>query len=199
MIPGYATPPPSVPVPEGIAARVVRPRLDPDRPVTVRISVEEDTLLAFPRPIEAIYGNKFARRPEERAVSKFVLSYKDGKSYCALRALRPDMTGTLSVVLDGRPYVIVCQTVPETDRDFSVIFNESGNLPNGEPPKPPTDTAPRLTQYKPASPGRINGLIDKMKAYPTFREANPLMFAGLDVAEPHKEVMIPGVRPKSGV
>jgi hypothetical protein len=193
VIPGYTPPLPTVQNMNGVAARVVRPRLDSDRPATVRISVEEDTLLTFPHPIEAIYGNKFARKAEERTVSKFVLSYKDGKAYCALRSLRPEATGTLSIVLDGRPYVVVCETVPETERDFSVIFTEAGTLPSGEPPRPPTDAPPQLP-YKPASPGRVNGLIDKLKAFPTFREANPLMFTGLDVAEPHKEVAIPGVR-----
>ena len=83
----------------------------------------------------------------------------------------------------------------ESEREFSVLFSEGGVSPvSGEVVAKPATLSPPTLPYKKASPGRINGLVDKVKAYPTFKDVNPEIYHGLDVAEPHTAAEVPGVR-----
>ena len=89
------------------------------------------------------------------------------------------------MVLDGKVYSLFCIAV--ADPSFVVVFedNSAKTISN------PRDV---LAQNKQASPARLLGFLDKVKAYPSLKVSAPEIFRNMEVAEPNSESSLDGLK-----
>jgi hypothetical protein len=163
-----------------MTGRVRREALDQVNPVRVSVSTKGITTLQFPVSIQAIDGDGFqaesGQTNNQSAAANAQFSISTGDNWVSVKALREGVEQNLNVILNGRVYPIVLTCAD--DHDYAVLFSlKNGPLGPGlgerQPPK-----------RKEISAGRLLGLLDKIKGYPTFSQIQPAMYVGIDVNEP---------------
>jgi hypothetical protein len=157
--------------------KIVRVALNQNAPAVIKVGTNGVTSLEFPYKVEAIDGYGFSPTPS--AVDGFQISYARGNNFFSVRALRPGVTGNLTVVLDQKVYSLFFRE--SSDPVFATIFEPAGisRLEAGKGPKP-------VEGNEAAHPTPLAGLIDKAKGYATLKSSSPELLEGLQVAEPEK-------------
>jgi hypothetical protein len=102
---------------QDLSYRVRREVLDQRYPVTVNASTHGVTTLQFPSPIESLEGDGFTQKPSEESGDFYI---SPGLSWVSVRSLHPGAAQNLGVVISGRVYEVMIDTVPTND--LSVIF-----------------------------------------------------------------------------
>jgi hypothetical protein len=156
---------------ENLASKVVRLSLNQNEPAMVKLGTDGITTLEFPSKIEAIDGYGFSVNPAPDSPDLFQISFNKGTNFLSLKATREGVEGNLTVVLEGKVYSLFCKCVP--DPSFVVIFEDRA----GKAAPNPKDV---LGQNKLASPARLLGFLDKVKAFPSLKVSAPEMFQNMD-------------------
>jgi hypothetical protein len=152
--------------------------LSQNEPALIRVGLSGITTIEFPTKIEALDGFGFNANPSPDGPDLFQISFNKGTNFLSLKALRPDVEGNLTVVLDGRVYSLLCQEV--SDPSFVVIFEERSGRHSATTRGVPAD-------QKVASPARLLGLLDKLKGFPSLKVSAAEMYQNIDVAEPNSK------------
>jgi hypothetical protein len=169
---------------ENLASKVIRIPLNQNEPAFVKLGTSGITTLEFPYNIEALDGYGFSVSPAPDGPDLFQISFNKGTNFLSLKATREGVEGNLTVVLDGKVYCLFCKAVP--DPSFVVIF-EKGSW------KEASDPHEVLAKSKQASPARLLGFLDKVKAFPTLKLSAPEIFQNMDVTEPNSESSLDGL------
>jgi hypothetical protein len=169
---------------DNLASKIVRLSLNQNEPAVVKLGTRGITTLEFPSKIEAIEGYGFSVNPVPDGPDLFQISFNKGTNFLSLKAAREGVEGNLTVVLEGKVYSLFCKCVP--DPSFVVIF-EGGA---GKVTSNPKDV---LAQSKQASPARLLGFLDKVKAFPSLKVSAPEMFQNMDIAEPNSDSSLDGL------
>ena len=98
--------------------KIVRATLNHSEPAVVKVGINGVTSLEFPYKIEAIDGYGFSQTPGSG--DAFQISYTKGTNYFSVRALKPGVTGNLTVVLDQKVYSLFFEE--SNDPSFVNIF-----------------------------------------------------------------------------
>jgi len=170
---------------QNLASKVVRIPLNQDEPAIVKTGTNGITTLEFPYKIEALDGFGFSLNPSPDGPDLFQISFNKGTNFLSLKAMREGVEGNLTVVVDGKVYSLFCTADP--DPSFVVIFEDNAVRPVSNPREV-------LARNKPATPGRLLGFLDKVKAYPTLKVSAPEMFKNMQVAEPNSESSVDGLK-----
>jgi len=109
--------------------------------------------------------------------SVFQIWYTKGANFFSVRALKPGVTGNLTVVLDQKVYSFFFQESSEPS--FVAIFEPAGA---GR-----LEAANDSRRVEVVTPAELAGLIDKAKSYSALRTTSPELFAGFQIAEPEKK------------
>lgn len=159
-----------------LASRIVRAPLNQAEPAVVKVGLKGITTIEFPDRIEALDGFGFSPNPAPDGPDLFQISFNKGTNFLSLKAVRPNVEGNLSVVLNSKVYCLLCKESP--DPSFAVIFEESTHPGDGVAAGsvPPAQ--------KPVSPGRLLGFLDKVKGFPALKVSAAEMYKNMDVAEP---------------
>jgi hypothetical protein len=162
---------------DSLKNKIVHATLNRNLPALIKVGTNGVTSLEFPYKIEAIDGYGFSPTPS--AVDGFQISYARGNNYFSVRALKPGVTGNLTVVLDQKVYSLFFRE--SSDPVFATIFEPAGisRLEAGRGPK-------LVEGNEAASPTPLAGLIEKAKGYSTLKSSSPELLEGLQVAEPEK-------------
>jgi hypothetical protein len=163
--------------------KIVRATLNHNEPALIKVSTDGVTSLEFPYKIEAIDGYGFSQTPG--AGDAFQISYTKGTNYFSVRALKPGITGNLTVVLDQKVYAIYFEE--SSNPSFVDIFsaaNDGGLTAVGQREVPHND--------KIAAPVQLTGLLDKAKSYALLKNTSPQTLDGMRVVEPGKKAKIEG-------
>jgi len=91
---------------DSLKAKIVRVPLNQNVPAVIKVGTNGVTSLEFPYKVEAIDGYGFSPTPS--AVDGFQISYARGNNFFSVRALKPGVTGNLTVVLDQKVYSLLC-------------------------------------------------------------------------------------------
>ncbi len=166
---------------EALKNKIVRSILNHNEPVLVKVGTNGVTSLEFPYKIEAIEGYGFSQSPSSG--DAFQISYTKGTNYFSVRALKPGVTGNLSVILDQKVYAL--------------FFEESGSPafvdifgPGGEGGFEASDGSVIAEKHKRPTQVQLAGLLDKVKNYAALKTNSPQMLDGLQVAEPGKKIAL---------
>jgi hypothetical protein len=170
---------------ETLASKVVRIPLNQNDPAIVRLGTHGITTLEFPYKIEALDGFGFSASPSPDGQDLFQISFNKGTNFLSLKAMREGVEGNLTVVLDGKVYCLFCKAVP--DPSFVVVFEDNSA-------KTISDPHDILEKNKQASPARLLGFLDKLKAYPSLKTSAPEIFQNMEVAEPNSESSLDGLK-----
>jgi hypothetical protein len=163
---------------DALKEKIVRATLNHNEPALIKVSTNGVTSLEFPYKIEAIDGYGFSQTPG--AGDAFQISYTKGTNYFSVRALKPGVTGNLTVVLDQKVYAIYFEE--SSDPSFVNIFsaaNSGGSVA--------VDERAASREDKIATPVQLAGLLDKVKNYILLKRTSPQALEGLRVVEPGKE------------
>ena len=162
---------------DSLKNKIVRAMLNQNTPALIKVGTNGVTSLEFPYKIEAIDGYGFS--PTPTPVDGFQISYAKGNNFFSVRALKPGVTGNLTVVLDQKVYSLFFRE--SSDPVFATLFEPPGvsRLEAGNGPKP-------VDGNKAVSPTPLAGLINKAKGYSTLKSSSPELLEGLQVAEPEK-------------
>ena len=163
---------------ENLASKISRLSLNQNEPAIIKLGTRGITTLEFPSKIEAIDGYGFSVNPAPDGPDLFQISFNKGANFLSLKANREEVEGNLTVVLEGKVYCLFCKCVP--DPSFVVIFD-------GGPGKTASNPRDLQAQNKQASPARLLGFLDKVKAYPSLKVSAPAMFQNMDIAEPNSD------------
>ncbi len=166
---------------DSLKNKIVRATLNQNVPAVIKVGTSGVTSLEFPYKVEAIDGYGFSPTPS--GGDGFQISYARGNNFFSVRALKPGVTGNLTVVLDQKVYSLFFRESSEPV--FATIFEPAGASPleAGKGPK-------SVEGKKAPSPNPLVGLIDKAKGYSTLNSSSPELFEGLRVAEPEKKNII---------
>src|SRR6201998_318951 len=161
-----------------LSSKVVRLTLSQDQPAEIRLGTHGITTIEFPEKIEALDGFGFSSNPAPDGPDLFQISFNKGTNFLSLKAVRTGVEGNLTVVLGGKVYALYCKEA--ADPCFVVIFREGEGGHSG-------DVAGHTPQQtvKQASPARLLGFLDKVKAFPTLKVSAPEVYQNMDVAEPN--------------
>jgi hypothetical protein len=163
---------------DSLKDKIVRATLNQNVPAVIKVGTNGVTSLEFPYKVEAIDGYGFSATPN--AGDGFQILYARGNNYFSVRALKPGVTGNLTVVLDQKLYSLFFRE--SGDPVFATIFEPAGHsrleLGNGSKP---------VEGNKIASATSLARLIDKAKGYATLKSSSPELLEGLQVAEPEKK------------
>jgi hypothetical protein len=160
---------------ENLTDKIVRLPLNQEQPSIIKLGVHGITTIQFPAKIEALDGYGFSLNPGPDGQDIFQISFNKGTNFISLKAVRPGVQGNLTVVLDGKVYALLCKEAP--DPSFVVIFEDRAAKRIAE--QPPSSKRPE------ASPARLLGFLDKVKAFPTLKVSAPEIYRNMDVAEPN--------------
>jgi hypothetical protein len=160
-----------------LSSKVVRLPLSQDQPAEIRLGTHGITTIEFPEKIEALDGFGFSNNPAPDGPDLFQISFNKGTNFLSLKAVRPGVEGNLTVVLGGKVYALYCKEAQ--DPCFVVIFRESEAAHEEVGGRTPPQTV------KQASPARLLGFLDKVKAFPTLKVSAPEVYQNMDVAEPN--------------
>ena len=169
---------------ENLASKVSRLSLSQNKPAIIKLGTHGITTLEFPTKIEAIDGYGFSANPAPDGPDPFQISFNKGTNFLSLKAVREGAEGNLTVVLEGKVYSLFCKCV--SDPSFVVIFEGEG----GKTASNPRDIS---AQRKQASPPRLLGFLDKLKAFPSLKVSAPEMFQDMDIAEPNSDSSVDGL------
>jgi hypothetical protein len=109
--------------------KIVRATLNHDEPALIKVGTTGVTSLEFPYRIEAIDGYGFSQTPA--AGDAFQISYTKGTNYLSVRALKPGVTGNLTIVLDQKVYAIFFEE--SNNPSFVHIFAAAGDSQSTAP------------------------------------------------------------------
>src|ERR1700723_3131427 len=149
---------------DALKEKIVRATLNHNEPALIKVSTSGVTSLEFPYKIEAIDGYGFSQTPG--AGDAFQISYTKGTNYFSVRALKPGITGNLTVVLDQKVYSVFFEE--SSDPSFVNIFgssNDSGLAAIGQQAVAERSKAPSQAQ--------LAGLLDKAKGYQVLASNSP--------------------------
>jgi hypothetical protein len=155
--------------------RIARATLNQNVPAVVKVGTNGVTSLEFPYKIEAIDSYGFSPTPS--AGDGFQIWYTKGTNFFSVRALKPGVTGNLTVVLDQKIYSLFFQESSEPS--FVAIFEPAGASR--------LDTGNDSEHVEVVTPAALAGLIDKAKNYSALRTTSPDLFARFQIAEPEKK------------
>jgi len=155
--------------------RIARATLNQNVPAVIRVGTNGVTSLEFPYKIEAIDSYGFSPTPS--AGDGFQIWYTKGTNFFSVRALKPGVTGNLTVVLDQKIYSLFFQESSEPS--FVAIFEPAAAV------RPEARNDSKRVEV--ATPAAVAGLIDKAKSYLALRASSPELFAGCQIAEPEKK------------
>jgi hypothetical protein len=158
--------------------KIVRATLNHNEPALIKVSTTGVTSLEFPYKIEAIDGYGFSQTPG--AGDAFQISYTKGTHYFSVRALKPGVTGNLTVVLDQKVYAVYFQE--SSNPSFVNVFaaaGAGGSAAVGERDTPQND--------KNGTPVQLAALLDKAKSYALLKSTSPQTLEGTRVIEPGKK------------
>jgi hypothetical protein len=163
---------------DSLSSKVVRLTLSQDQPAEIRLGTHGITTIEFPEKIEALDGFGFSTNPAPDGPDLFQISFNKGTNFLSLKAVRTGVEGNLTVVLGGKVYALYCKEA--ADPCFVVIFRASEGGHSGDAGgRTPPQTV------KQASPARLLGFLDKVKAFPTLKVSAPEVYQNMDVAEPN--------------
>jgi hypothetical protein len=103
---------------QDLSYRIRSEVLDQWNPVTVNVSTSSCTTVQFPGPIQSLESDGFTSKPNDEAGDFYISA---GVNWFSVRALKPAAVQNLGVVINGRVYEIVFQTVAVND--LAVIFH----------------------------------------------------------------------------
>jgi hypothetical protein len=103
--------------------KIVRATLNHNEPALIKVGTNGVTSLEFPYRIEAIDGYGFSQTPGDG--DAFQISYTKGTNYFSVRALRPGVTGNLTIVLDQKVYALFFEE--SSNPSFVNIFASGGD------------------------------------------------------------------------
>jgi hypothetical protein len=166
---------------DGLKDKIVRATLNHSEPAVVKVGINGVTSLEFPYKIEAIDGYGFSQTPGSG--DAFQISYTKGSNYFSVRALKPGVTGNLTVVLDQKVYSVFFEE--SNDPSFVNIFAAAAASGSGAPGE--RKVAP---EGKVAPPPQLGALLEKVKGYALLKASSPEMLDGLQVAEPGKKIQV---------
>src|ERR1700723_1008099 len=149
---------------DALKEKIVRATLNHNEPALIKVGINGVTSLEFPYKIEAIDGYGFSQTPGPG--DAFQISYTKGTNYFSVRALKPGVTGNLTVVLDQKVYAIYFEE--SSNPSFVNVFsaaNDRGLASVGERDVPQND--------KIATPVQLAGLLDKAKNYALLKSTSP--------------------------
>jgi len=161
--------------------KIVRSTLNHSVPAVVKVGTNGVTSLEFPYKIEAIDGYGFSQTPGSG--DAFQISYAKGTNYFSVRALKPGVTGNLTVVLDQKVYSLFFEE--SKDPSFVNIFGAAD--PGGSATSGEREVA---EVSKVATPTQLAALLDKAKGYALLKGSSSEMLTGLQVAEPGQKLKI---------
>jgi hypothetical protein len=163
---------------DSLQNKIVRATLNQNVPALIKVGTNGVTSLEFPYKIEAIDGYGFSPTPS--AVDGFQISYAKGNNFFSVRAMKPGVTGNLTVVLDQKVYSLFFRE--SSDPVFATIFEPAGTI------RSETGSGPKLVEGNEAAwPTPLAGLIDKARDYSTLKTKSPELLEGLRVVEPEKK------------
>jgi hypothetical protein len=168
-----------------LRSKVIRVALNQNEPAIIKLGTDGITTLEFPYKIEALDGYGFGASPSANGLDLFQISFNKGSNFLSLKAMRAGVEGNLAVVLDGKVYSLFCTAV--ADPTFVVVFEDHSAKTSSNPREV-------LAQNKQASPARLLGFLDKVKAYPSLKVAAPQIFRNMEVAEPNSESSLEGLK-----
>jgi hypothetical protein len=168
-----------------LGSKVIRLPLNQNEPAIIKLGTDSITTLEFPYKIEALDGYGFGVSPSPNGQDFFQISFNKGTNFLSLKAIRPGVEGNLAVVLDGKVYSLFCTAV--ADPTFVVVFEDRSTKASSNPREV-------LAQNKQASPARLLGFLDKVKAYPSLKVSAPEIFRDMEVAEPNSESGLEGLQ-----
>jgi hypothetical protein len=168
---------------EGVALKdkIVRLALDHNEPAVVKVGINGVTSLEFPSKIEAIDGYGFSQSPDSG--DAFQISYTKGTNYFSVRALKPGVTGNLTVVLDQKVYSLFFEE--SSNPSFVNIFRPGRDVAFAAP-----DGRVLAEKSKVATEAQLAGLLAKAKDYAALATSSAQVLGGLQVAEPGKKINI---------
>ncbi|MBV9672874.1 MAG: hypothetical protein JO076_08640 [Verrucomicrobia bacterium] len=158
--------------------KVIRSTLNQDVPALVQVGTEGVTSIEFPHKIQAIDGYGISQSPTSS--DSFQLLFAKGTNFFSLRALKPNATANLAVVLDDKIYCLILKE--SSNPSFVVIFNSPSDLTSSETIEQnglKKNTGPQLAR-----------LIVRAKNYETLKSEAPGGFDALSVAEPGTRIFI---------
>jgi hypothetical protein len=157
-----------------LADKIVRLPLNQEQPSVIKLGVHGITTIQFPAKIEALDGYGFSLNPAPDSQDLFQISFNKGTNFISLKAVRSGVEGNLTVVLDGKVYALLCKEA--SDPSFVVVFEDEAAKRVAE--------QPAASKHPAASPARLLGFLDKIKAFPTLKVSAPEIYQNMDVAEP---------------
>jgi hypothetical protein len=166
---------------DGLKDKIVRATLNHSEPAVVKVGINGVTSLEFPYKIEAIDGYGFSQAPGSE--DTFQISYTKGSNYFSVRALKPGVTGNLTVVLDQKVYSLFFEE--SNDPSFVNIFTAATSNGSAAPGE-----RKAVQEGKVAPPAQLGALLEKVKGYALLKATSPEMLDGLQVAEPGKTIKV---------
>lgn len=165
---------------EGVALKdkIVRLALNHNEPAVVKVGINGVTSLEFPSRIEAIDGYGFSQSPDSG--DAFQISYTKGTNYFSVRALKPGVTGNLTVVLDQKVYSLFFEE--SSKPSFVNIFGPGCDVAFA------SEGRELAEKSKVATEAQLAGLLAKAKDYAVLASSSPQVLGGLQVAEPGKTI-----------
>ena len=161
--------------------KIVRATLNHSEPAVVKVGINGVTSLEFPYKIEAIDGYGFSQTPGSG--DAFQISYSKGSNYFSVRALKPGVTGNLTVVLDQKVYSVFFEE--SNDPSFVNIFAAAASSGSAAPGERKV-----AQKGKVAPPAQLGALLEKVKGYALLKASSPETLDGLQVAEPGKKIKV---------
>jgi hypothetical protein len=168
-----------------LGSKVIRLALNQNEPAIIKLGTDGITTLEFPYKIEALDGYGFGVSPSPNGPDLFQISFNKGTNFLSLKAMRAGVEGNLAVVLDGKVYSLFCTAADNPT--FVVVFEDRSAKTSSNPREV-------LAQNKLASPARLLGFLDKLKAYPSLKVSAPEIFRNMEVAEPNSESSLEGLK-----
>lgn len=137
--------------------------LDDRANYVVRIGTEAPTTVVFPDKIAALDGMNLSAKADD--APPVLLSHQPGTNYLSVRALRPDASAAVNVILRGKVIALTFTAGPEPDR--TVTFTEG------------TPAAAARTDLS-RSPTRLLSLLDQAGHYPQLVEQYPALASRIE-------------------
>lgn len=106
---------------QDLSSRVRIGLLSQTIPAIVNVSMNSWTTVQLPIQIESLESGSFTQKPEEET-GEFVIV--PGVSWFTIRSLKEGAKQNLGIVISGRVYEVLVQTVDEND--FSVLLEFAG-------------------------------------------------------------------------
>jgi hypothetical protein len=103
---------------DDLATRVRRIYLLQDSPARVFVSTHSVTTIQFPSDIEALDSDAFTKDPAKQDADFYI---SPGINWITLRSLHAGAKQNLSVILNGKVYVVMVETADPSD--LSVLFS----------------------------------------------------------------------------